>query len=179
MATFKTAGRTSLDSSTLSGSRLNSGKLVEAKDYHAYAVTEVDAGDVLLTNIYMPSNAILSEVLVITDSLGATCTMDIGLYAKEKFVKTVSATDTVVLKDAVLDVDLFVDGADFSSALTKFTPLALDTTTCGADDIYKPLWELLGYDKDPRTTFGVVASTITSATPAAGDTVFLVRYSID
>lgn len=177
--TTKTTLRTNADSGLKSDARLGEGRLRVGRDYHAYGTGELEATDKLLTNIYMPSNAILSEVLVGNDDLGTTLTIDIGLYAKEKFISTTSGSETIHAVDSILDADLLVDGASLADASLKLTSLNLDAGTAGMDDLHKPLWELLGYDFDPRTYFGIAVTVASSGTPAAGDVQFEARYLID
>jgi len=181
--TSKTTARTNFDSAIKGESKLHSGELVCAMDYHAYTTGQLEAADILLTNISIPSNAIVQEILMYNDDLDSNGTpllaLDFGVYAREKFVSVTSSVETIHAKDSVVDADLFVDGAtDGQAATTKFTSLALDSGTMGPDDAYKHVWELLGYDEDPRTTFGLcVITAAAAATAAAGDAIFLVRYS--
>jgi len=183
--TSKTVVRTAFDSDEKIEARLVQGRLVEAKDYHAFTAAQLEVGDVLLTGIHMPSNAIVSEILLYNDDLDSNGTpllaLDFGVYAVHKFKSITSSTATIHAKDSVLDADLLVDGdTTAQAATTKFTSLALDSATAGPDDLYKPLWELLGYDVDPHTELGLVVTTAAAAaTAAAGDAIFLVRYSVD
>jgi hypothetical protein len=183
--TSKTLIRTDFDNKKKVMARLVRGRAMEAREYHAFTATQLEAADVLLTGIKIPSNAILSEILMYNDDLDSnacpTLAFDIGLYATAKFISTTSSTDTTHAADAVLDADLFVDGdTTAQAATTKLTSLALDSGTCGPDDLYKSMWELLGYDNDPRTEFGVVITAATAAaTAAAGDMVLVVRYVVD
>lgn len=182
--TSKTTARSNFDSAIKGDAKLHAGKLVEARDYHAFTTSQLEAADVLLTNISIPSNAIVSEILMYNDDLDSnacpTLALDFGLYARERFISTTSSSDTIHSKDSIVDADLFVDGAtDGQAASTKFVSLALDSATMGPDDAYKEVWELLGYDEDPRTTFGLaVTAASAAATAAAGDAVFIVRYSV-
>lgn len=179
MATTKTTLRTNLDDRIKVDARLGEGRVVCGRDYHAYTTGQLAAAEVLLTNVYIPSNGIISQVLIGNDDLGTTLTVDIGVYAKEKFISTTSSSETTHDKDDILDADLFVDGGDLATATLKLVSLDLDSATLGIDDIHKPIWELLGYDFDPQTYFGVAITVATSSSPAAGDVALEVRYLVD
>jgi hypothetical protein len=165
--------------------RLNRGRVREGSDLHAFTTGQLEAADVLLTNIDIPSNAIVREVLMYNDDLDSnatpTLTFDIGVAAGEDFTSTTSSSDTKHSEDDVLDADLFVDGdTTAQAATTKYTSLALDSATAGPDDADKPIWEKLGYDNDPLTKFRIVVTTsAAAATAAAGDVSLLVRYTVD
>ena len=155
------------------------------RDYHAYTTGELELADRLITAIELPSNAIVNEIMVYNDDLDSSCTpalvIDIGLSAGEAFTSVTSGTATKHSEDDVLDADLFVDGSTvLQGATTSFTSQALDADTAGPDDIYKALWQLLGYDEDPRTFFRVsVTVAVAAATAAAGDVVYLVKGTLD
>lgn len=165
--------------------RLQAGKTVSAKDSHAYTTGELEAADVLITNIEIPSNAVVEEILVYNDDLDSngtpTLATDYGLAAAKDFTSVTSSTETKHSEDDVLDADLFVDGdTTLQAATTKYTSLALDSATFGPDDAQKEVWELLGYDEDPHTKFRLCLTQATAAaTAAAGDVALLVRYSVD
>lgn len=183
--TSKTTNLTSVEAGTTIDSRILKGRLVTSRVSHAFTTGQLELADVLLTAAIVPSNAILSEILQYNDDLDSNgspaLTIDIGLAAAQSFTSTTSGTATKHDANDVLDADLFVDGdTTAQAATTKLTSLALDSGTCGPDDINKPMWELLGYDFDPHTNFRVVVTTATAAaTAAAGDFVLEVRYIVD
>lgn len=181
----KTDRLTSVEGGIKTVARLAAGREVVAIESEAITAGELEAADNVLFDIKMPSNAILSSIEVLNDDLDSngtpTLTLDVGLAAVEKFISTTSSTETVHAADAVLDADLFVDGsAELQSANVTWTQLDYDTATYGADDVEKPLWELLGYDFDPRTEFRVVVTfAAAAATAAAGDLALKVKYLVD
>lgn len=148
----------------------------------AITATELEAADSVIYNIDIPSNAVLSSIEVLNDDLDSGCsptlTLDVGVFAGESFKSVTSGTETDHTAGGILDVDLFVDGATtLQSATTKWTLLDYDTTTFGADDQGKEIWQLLGYDADPQTKFRVgVTFTAAAATAAAGDLALKVKY---
>jgi len=183
--TTKTTNLTNIEAGQKVDARAFGSNLRVARDYHAYTTGELEAADVLETSMLLPSNAIVDEIFVYNDDLDAdgspALAIDIGVAAYQDFISTTSSTETKHSDGDVLDADLFVDGAtDLQAATTKFTSLALDSGTMGPDDAYKAIWQLLGYDEDPRTIFQVVVTVATAAaTAAAGDVVFKVHYSVD
>lgn len=185
MGTSKTTALTNTEARITRDSRLNSGRVREGSDLHAYATTELDAADIVLTNIDVPSNAIVREILVYNDDLDSHCcptlTIDVGVYAAEDFTSTTSSADTDHSANDVLDADLFVDGdTTLQAATTKYTSLPMDTATAGPDDADKPIWSKLGYDNDPGTKFRIgITTSAASATAAAGDVSIIVRYVVD
>ena len=187
--TQKSTALTNRDAGTLRSARLASGKSVVCGDSHQFAAaTELEAADNLILDIVIPSNAIVISIKHINDDLdthacAAALVVDIGLAAREAYTSTTSSSDTKHSKDDIIDADLFVDGnTAFRAATTAWTEAASpDATTWGPDDRLKPVWELLGYDNDPNTSFNLVfQSQAASATlGAAGDLAILVEYLVD
>jgi hypothetical protein len=185
MATTKTSNLT--DAQGKAGknvpNRIAKGQMVEAKDLHAYTAGQLALNEVLLTNVKIPSNAIVSEVLIYNEDLdtGAALAMDFGYAASQKFRSFTSGVVTVHEADDILDADALVDGAtDAQAATTSYTSLALDAVTRGPAQAHEAVWETLGYDKDPNTEFVLAITIATGAgTPAAGSLAVMVRYSTD
>lgn len=180
----KTVRLTNIQSNLNELSRDIQGNQKAWRAQHAYATTELELLDVLITEIELPSNTIVNEVLVMNDDLDSgtpALIIDIGLAAGAKFESITGGTKTIHAEDDVLDADVFVDGSAVLQAATlQFTSLDLDTGTAGPDNIYKPVWELLGYDKDPHTFFRLMVTIIViPATAVAGDVVFLVKGTVD
>ena len=186
--TQKTTALTNRDAGTTRDSRLVRGRKKVAMDTHQFAAaTELEAADNLIMNIPLRSNAIVTDISIYNDDLDThacapTLVVDIGVAAGEDYTSTTSSTDTKHSKDDIIDADLFVDGDTTGrAATTKWTSLALDATTFGPDDALKPIWELLGYDEDPRTTFNIVVQSqaASAALGAAGDLAVKVEYVED
>ena len=183
--TTKSANLTNTQAGTKRESRYGRGRLLVASDVDAIAAGELEAADVTLLDIEIPSNAIVAEIAVYNDDLDSNCTptlaADVGLFAVEDFTSVTSSTATKHAADAVLDADAYVDGAtDLQAATTKWTALAFDSATFGPDDAEKMAWEVLGYDEDPHTRFRVgVTFAAAAATAAAGDLGVRVKYIVD
>jgi hypothetical protein len=156
-------------------------------DTHQFAAaTELEAADNLIMDLPIPSNAIILDVSSFHDDLDTdgspTLVVDIGVAAREAYTSTTSSTETKHDKDDIIDADLLVDGATgFQAAVTAFTSLTPDASTHGAEDRLKPVWELLGYDEDPKTTFNIVVQSqaASAALAAAGDLALKVEYLVD
>jgi hypothetical protein len=186
MATTKSTRLTNReDNAQQADARLVEGKVRITTDTEALATGELDAADIILYDMIVPSNAIHSSVDIYNDDLDSngspTLVLDIGLAAAEQFTSTTSSTDTVHAKDSILDADALVDGAtDAQAATTDWTRMTPDSATFGPEDANKPYWEILGYDNDPRTNFRVAITVQAgAATAAAGDLSLRVTYLTD
>jgi hypothetical protein len=181
--TVKTTALTNAQAGKAREARLNGTAYKVATDSKALLSTETETADVLLTNIRIPSNAIVREIKVYNDDLdgGSALTADVGVAAAVAFTSVTSGTKTKHAVDDVLDADVFVDGSTaLQAATTSFTSLPLDAGTSGPDDIDKPVWERLGYDEDPSTDVVIAVTFAAGAgTPAAGDLAIQVHYLVD
>lgn len=185
--TQKSTALTNRNSGTLRNARLGSGKPKVLKDHHQFAAaTELEAGDNLIMDIAIPSNAIVEKIETFHDDMDThacpTLVVDIGVAAREDYTSVTSGTATKHSEDDIIDADLFVDGAtNFQAAVTNFTDLTPDSGTFGAEDRMKPVWELLGYDEDPHTTFNLVVQSQAAAAAlgSAADMVIRVTMLVD
>ena len=187
--TQKTTALTNRDAGTNRNGRLSKGKEYTAIDTHSFAAaTELEAGDNLIMDINIPSNAIITSIKHINDDLDThacspTLVIDGGVAAGEDYKSVTSGTTTYHNKDDIIDADLFIDGnTALRAATTDFTEFASkDGTTFGPEDRAKPIWELLGYDNDPNTTYRLVlqSQAASAALSAAGDLTVLVKYITD
>lgn len=181
----KTARLTNVNSGIKSAARVSKGRPVVAIESEAITTGELEAADNIIYDMPIPSNAIITEVAVYNDDLDSngtpTLTLDVGLAAGEDFTSTTSSTETKHSEDDVLDADLLVDGSTvLQAATTSWTVQAFDSATMGPDDAAKPVWELLGYDEDPRATMRIVCTfAAAAATAAAGDLALKVTYLVD
>ncbi len=185
MTTAKSSALTDQQAGTIQDARLIKARVRSAIDTIAVLTTDIDAADILLYAIDLPSNAHGIDIDVYNDDLDSNCcptlTVDIGLYAAQDFTSDTSGTLTKHLEDAALDIDVFVDNSTvLQAATTGYTRQALDSATYGPDDVLKPLWELLGYAVDPKVKFRVAMTIGTvAATAVAGDISMRVRYQLD
>lgn len=156
-------------------------------DTHSFAAaTELEAADTKVFDIDLPSNAVLVDVEIYNDDMDTGCaptlTLDVGVVAKEKHTSITSGAETSHDADSLIDVDLFVDGStEGQAANTVWTSLTPDSGTLGPEDAEKAIWELLGYDEDPKTTYRVAltSAAASSALSAAADCSLRVTYLVD
>lgn len=185
MATTKSARLTNRENGLQQDARLVKGKLMSSQDNEAITTGELDAADVILFDMVVPSNGIHEGVFIYNDDLDSngtpTLALDIGLAAAEDFTSTTSSTNTKHSADDVLDADLLVDGAtDAQAATTDWTRMTPDSATFGPEDAGKAYWELLGYDNDPKVNFRVAITVAgAAATAAAGDLALRIDYYVD
>lgn len=111
----------------------------------------------------IPSNAVVSQVLLYCDDIGTTAAADIGLYK--------STADG----GAVVDADFFASAVSLSGGALNGTDVTHESAVFGLEDAEKPLWEALGLSSDPNLMYDVVA-TLTAASDAAGTIMLKVRY---
>lgn len=172
---------------TLRESRLARGRERILHDTHQFATAaELEAGDVIIYDIEIPSNAIYGEVAMYNDDMDTSCSptlvLDFGLAAGEDFTSVTGGTETKHTEDDVLDGDLIVDGATTGqAATTNWTVLTPDAGTLGPEDALKPMWELLGYDEDPRTMFRLcmTSQAAAAALGAAADCAVRMKIVVD
>jgi len=162
------------------GNRAN-GRIGGGQDHHQFAAaTELEAADVLITIIEIPSNAIMRDIEIINDDMdtdgSAALTLDVGVCAVNKHVSVTSGTATTHLEDAVVDADLFVDAdTNARTATAEWTKLVIDTGTQGPEDAAKPIWEMLGYDFDPNTVYRLCVTSAAASVALASAADFGIR----
>ena len=98
----------------------------------------------------IPSNARGITVVLATDDLGTTATLDVGLY------------QTTANGAAVVDADFFASAVNANTAAVAETLVsheAAAATGYGIEDIEKPLWEALGLTADSTRDYDVVVTS--------------------
>lgn len=115
----------------------------------------------------IPSNARAIRVVVATDDLGTTATLDVGIY------------QTTANGGAVVDADFFASALNANSAAIAETMVTHEAASTGynIDAIEKPLWGALGLTSDSNRDYDVV---VTSAgdIDAAGTITVIVDYVV-
>lgn len=116
----------------------------------------------------IPSNARCITVVLATDDLGTTATLDVGIYQN-----TANGA-------AVVDADFFASAVDVNAAAKAETIVSHESaaaTGYGVEDIEKPLWEALGLSADSNRTYDVVVTSVGDI-DASGTITVKVFYSV-
>jgi hypothetical protein len=95
----------------------------------------------------IPSNARAIRVVLATDDLGTTATLDVGLY------------QTTENGSAVVDADFFASAVNANTAAVAETMVSHESGVYGVEDIEKPLWEALGLSADSQRDYDVVVTS--------------------
>jgi hypothetical protein len=185
--TQKSTALTNRNSGIKRSNKYNGGTVKSATDTHQFAAaTELEAADNTIFDIALPSSAIVRDIEIYNDDMdtgcAATLVLDFGVAAREDYTSTTSSTETQHSEDDIIDPDLFVDGSTQGQAAnTIWTKLVPDSGTVGPEDSQKEIWELLGYDEDPKTTFNLVlqSQAASSALASAADCSLRVTYVVD
>lgn len=106
------------------------------------------------------SNAVIFDVKVANSEITGGTDYDLGFYS-------------INFGDAI-EADLLLDGANFSSAARNVD----GSSALAVEDFNKPLWELLGFSKDPLKQFDLVltANTVGSADGFVSFKILMAQY---
>lgn len=144
---------------------ISNGFLTKAAKKQARGVVTAVSGDSIASKYYfcsIPSNALVSAVLVSCPDIGTTGAMDLGLYK--------SPDDG----GAVVDADFFKAALSVSGgALAKSDQTYGNVITIANAE--KRIWEHLGLTSDPGLMYDVVG-TLTAAQDAGGAILVEVDY---
>ena len=128
----------------------------------AHGSVELAAGDSTDNDIVMlapiPSNAAVPQLFVGSDTLGGSCTFNVGIYKTDGTVK---------------DEDVFASSVADAAALTDVRFEAADLNTGS-----KKLWELAGDSTDPGGYF-YVAITFNATGGTAGTLAWNINYVVN
>ena len=128
----------------------------------AHGSVELAAGDSTDNDIVMlapiPSNAAVTQLFVGSDTLGGSCTFNVGLYKTDGTVK---------------DEDVFASSVADAAALTDVRFEAADLNTAS-----QKLWELAGDSSDPGGYF-YVAITFNATGGTAGTLAWNINYIVN
>lgn len=152
---------TNRDSNPVALTSANNGSMGNA--FSTYGHVPVTTGEVsgnILRLLQLPSNARLNEVSLYSTALGGTCAGNIGFYRNTRDGGAIVGSGNQ-LGSAVSLVSA-VNGAEQSGSITPITRA-------------QPLWQVLGFAADPRTTFDL-AITLTANVAAAGSVGIEVGY---
>ena len=128
----------------------------------AHGSVELAAGDSTDNDIVMlapiPSNAAVTQLFVGSDTLGGSCTFNVGLYKTDGTVK---------------DEDVFASSVADAAALTDVRFEAADLNTAS-----QKLWELAGDSSDPGG-YLYVAITFNATGGTAGTLAWNINYIVN
>jgi hypothetical protein len=120
------------------------------------------AGDSTDNDIVMlapiPSNASITSIQIGSDSLGGSCTFNVGLYQSN---------------GTVVDEDLYASSVADGAALAELRNEAADINTIG-----QQAWEDAGASSDPGGYY-YVAATFNATGGTAGDMSFIIQYVVN
>ena len=140
----------------------NSAGLLHGSVRVAQGTIVVAAGDSDDNDIVMlapiPSNAVVPNIFVGTDTFGGSCTYNVGIYQTD---------------GTVVDEDYFATTVADAAALADVRHEAADINTAG-----KMMWEMAGASSDPGG-FYYIAATMAAAGGTEGDMSFVINYVVN
>ena len=140
----------------------NSAGLLHGSVRVAQGTIVVAAGDSDDTDIVMlapiPSNAVVPNIFVGSDTFGGSCTFNVGIYQTD---------------GTVVDEDYFATTVADAAALADVRHEAADINTAG-----KAMWEMAGASSDPGG-FYYIAATMAAAGGTEGDMSFVINYVLN
>jgi hypothetical protein len=140
----------------------NSANLLHGVVRVAQGTIVVAAGDSDDDDIVMlapiPSNAVVPNIFVGSDTFGGSCTFNVGIYQTD---------------GTVVDEDYFATAVADAAALADVRHEAADINTAG-----KMMWEMAGASSDPGG-FYYIAATMAAAGGTEGDMSFIINYVVN
>tara|TARA_R110000824_G_scaffold79759_1_gene200837 strand:- start:263 stop:742 length:480 start_codon:yes stop_codon:yes gene_type:complete len=151
VSNFEASPPTLNDVANLHGSiRVAQGTLV-------VAAGDSDDNDILHL-VAIPSNATVPHIYVGSDTLGGSCTLNVGIYTTA---------------GVVVDEDLFASAVADAGALADVRHEASNINTVG-----KKMWELAGASADAGGYY-YISVTMQAAGGTEGDLSFIIHYVVD
>ena len=132
------------------------GVLRVAQGTIALAAGDSDDDDIVML-APIPSNATVSALLIGSDTLGGSCTFNVGIYTSAGVVK---------------DEDVFATAVADAGAMADVRFEAANINTCG-----QKMYELAGDSSDPGGVY-YVAATMSAAGGTGGDMSFIINYIV-
>jgi len=143
--------------SVKSSAALLSGVVRVAQGTIALAAGDSDDNDIVML-APIPSNAVVSQLFIGSDTLGGSCTFNVGIYTSAGVVK-----DEDVFASAVADAAAMAD--------VRFEAADLNTGS-------QKMWELAGDSTDPGGYF-YIAITFNATGGTAGTLNWNITYVVD
>jgi hypothetical protein len=120
-----------------------------------YGFATVTSGDSILSAYKMvsiPSNARLSSVKMVNAALGASCTVDIGVWYPTLIPLGGANFLASSLAGTLLNSTTIATAIAVTSAVTVFTEV-VSTAAAAANVQEQPLWQMVGLATDPEINF--------------------------
>ena len=133
------------------------GRVRVAQGTVALAAGDSDDDDVVML-APIPSNATVPHLYIGSDTLGGSCTFNVGIYTTAGAVK---------------DEDYYASAVADAGALADVRHEVANINTCG-----QKMYELAGDSTDPGG-FYYVAATMAAAGGTGGDMSFIIHYIVD
>lgn len=121
------------------------------------AAGDSDDNDILHL-VAIPSNATIPHIFLGSDTLGGSCTLNVGFYTTA---------------GVVVDEDLFASAVADAGALADVRHEASNINTVG-----QKAWELAGASSDPGGSY-YISVTMQAAGGTEGDLSFIIHYVVD
>ena len=165
VVTVKSAAITNRDAtpSVLNNGRNQGGRVQIARGY--VAITSGDSTGSKYIVCSIPSNAVPVSCRITSPDIGTTTITDIGLY------------QTTANGGAVVDADFFGSAVSLKDGALLKSEVMFESGVIALDEVYKPVWELLGLSADTNRDYDVVL-TLTGDADASGNVVVDVEYVI-
>ena len=132
------------------------GVLRVAQGTIALAAGDSDDDDIVML-APIPSNASVSALFIGSDTLGGSCTFNVGIYTSAGVVK---------------DEDVFATAVADAGAMADVRFEAANINTCG-----QKMYELAGDSTDPGGVY-YIAATMAAAGGTGGDMSFVIHYIV-
>ena len=141
----------------LNNSALLHGVLRVAQGTIVVAAGDSDDNDIVML-APIPSNAVVPQIFVGTDTFGGSCTFNVGIYQSD---------------GTVVDEDYFASTVADAAAMADVRFEAADINTAG-----KTMWEMAGASADPGGYY-YIAATMAAAGGTEGDMSFIINYVVN
>jgi len=115
--------------------------------------------------VRVPSNARISELFVMTDDMGTTGDINVGIH---------QTSDNGGL---VVDADLFASAIDVNAAAVGMTSILHESGQITLDETILPLWGVLGLTSDPGIDYDITIMP-SEAFTATGTMLIKCRYVV-
>ena len=125
----------------------------------------------------VPSNAIVTQVMITAADATTGGAIDIGVWYKADQPPLRTAPTTVIAGTAV-DDDLFASAFDLAGGPYTNADVTYESGEYTLAESEKPLWEVLGLSEDPNTDFDIASDITTVFNGGPTAIKLVVRYHL-